>query len=70
MYAQATRPQFRQRGDFRPFLLHTPRGRKGLQKGLHAKNEKCDCIKYLKLGEGTAAESRRPMTEIRRHIVL
>ena len=29
----------------------TARGFKGLQKGLHAKNEKCDCIKYLKVGD-------------------
>ena len=51
MYAQATRTQFRQRRYSQPFPLHTHRGRKGLQKGLYAQNEKCDCIKYLKLGD-------------------
>ena len=51
MCAQATRPQYCQRRGSQPFPLHTHRGCKGLQKGLHDKNEKCDCIKYLKVGD-------------------
>ena len=54
MYAQATVPQFHQRRYAQPFSrspVSLQGFQKGFQRGIHTRNEKCDCIKYLKLGD-------------------
>ena len=63
MYAQATVPQFYQRRFAQPFpaVPYRYRGfKKGVQRGIHAQNEKCDCIKYLKLGDAKLLVSIQP----------
>ena len=53
MYAQAARSRFHRRRF--PAVSRSPVSlqgfQKGFQMGIHARNEKCDCIKYLKLGD-------------------
>ena len=73
MYAQATMPQFHQRR----FPRTSSRGprivtgvSKGIQKGIHARNEKCDCIKYLKLGEPACGTGKFLVEILRRKLAV